>query len=109
MTATTDEKGDTMGTFDKYLDKASSMASGLAGQAEKTGRVAQAQIKLRSLQGEAKDANAELGALVAGLVERGELSHPELEPALDKARAAAALVREKEEEIARLKAEGKSD
>ena len=28
---------------------------------------------------------------------------------LDKARAAAALVREKEEEIARLKAEGKSD
>ena len=65
MTATINEKGETMGTFDKYLDKAGSMASGLAGQAEKTGRVAQAQLKLRSLQGEAKDANAELGALVA--------------------------------------------
>jgi hypothetical protein len=98
-----------MGTFDKYLDKASTMASGLAGQAGKTSRVAQAQLKLRSLQGEAKDANAELGTLVLGLAGRGELSHPELEPALDKARAAAALVREKEDEIARLKAEGKSD
>jgi len=98
-----------MGTFDKYLDKASSMASGLAGQAEKTGRVAQAQLKLRSLQGDAKDANAALGALVMGLVERGELAHPELEPALDKARAAAALVREKEEEIAHLKAEDKAE
>jgi hypothetical protein len=109
MTATINEKGETMGTFDKYLDKAGSMASGLAGQAEKTGRVAQAQLKLRSLQGDAKDANAELGALVFGLAERGELSHPELGPALDKVRAAAALVREKEQEIASLKAEGKSD
>ena len=109
MTATTDEKGETMGTFDKFMEKASGVASGLAGEAEKTGRVAQAQLKLRSLQGDAKDANAELGSLVLGLAERGELSHPELEPALDKARAAAALVREKEEEIARLKAEGKSD
>jgi hypothetical protein len=71
--------------------------------------VAQAQLKLHSLQSDAKDANAELGALVFGLAERGELSHPELGAALDKVRAAAALVREKEEEITRLKAEGKSD
>lgn len=98
-----------MGTFDKFIEKASGVASDLASEAGRGSRVAQAQLKLHSLQGDAKDANAELGALVFGLAERGELSHPELAPALDKARAAAALVRAKEEEIAQLKTEGKSD
>jgi hypothetical protein len=109
MTPTAIDKGEAMGTFDKFIEKASGVASDLASEAGRGSRVAQAQLKLHSLQGDAKDANAELGALVFGLAERGELSHPELAPALDKARAAAALVRAKEEEIAQLKTEGKSD
>ncbi|HJW74242.1 MAG TPA: hypothetical protein VJ787_01045 [Thermoleophilia bacterium] len=98
-----------MGTFDKFLEKAGGMASDLASDAGRTGRVAQAQIKLRSLQGDVKEARAELGAVTFGLAERGEISHPELEPVLGKVRAAEALVREKETEIARIKAESKSE
>jgi ATP/maltotriose-dependent transcriptional regulator MalT len=94
-----------MGTLDKWLEK----ASGVASDAGRTGRVAQAQIKLRSLQGDLKDARAELGAVAFGLADRGDISHPELEAALTKVRTAEALVREKEAEIGQIKAEGKSE
>jgi hypothetical protein len=105
-----------MGLLDKMKERATELADvakeragDLAGDASRAGKVAQAQLKLRSLQGDLDDANKRLGAVAYDLVQRGELAHAELAGPADEVRRAEAKVREKEDEIARLRAEGPSD
>jgi hypothetical protein len=98
-----------MGTFDDLKAKATQMASDLAAGAQKSGKTAQAQLKLSSLQKDAHAARASLGGVAYQLLSRGEISHAELNDPADKVRAADELVRAKEEEIARIKSEGGDD
>ncbi|HOT24064.1 MAG TPA: hypothetical protein PLB30_08340 [Thermoleophilia bacterium] len=91
-----------MGIFDTIKDKAGDLAS----DAERAGKLGAAQVKLKSLQGDVRDALARLGEEAFALVEKGELSHPGLEAAVAGVRDAKKLVADKEEEIARIKAEG---
>ena len=86
-----------MGLFDD-LKKASTKVAGemktaattLSQEAGKQGKVAQAQLKLRSLQGEVGEAERALGGKAFDLAERGEISHAELGAEMDAVRAARA-------------------
>ena len=89
-----------MGIFDTIKDK----AGDLAGDAERAGKVGAAQVKLKSLQGDVKDALEEFGGEAFELVEKGELTHPGLEAAIARVRDAKKLVADKEAEIEKLKA-----
>lgn len=89
-----------------FLDDLKKAASSVASDAGKASKVAQAQIKLKSLQGDVADANKELGAVAYDLAARGAISHPELEGPIAKVREAQALVAQKEAEIAELRAQG---
>ena len=91
-----------MGLFDDFKKAAGSVAS----DAGKAGKIAQAQMKLKSLQGDVGTAHKELGAVAYDLIARGAISHAELEPPVAKVREAQALVAEKEAEIAQLRAQG---
>jgi hypothetical protein len=101
-----------MGLFDD-LKKASTKVAGemktaattIGQEAGKQGRVAQAQLKLRSLQGEVGEAEKALGGKVYDLAERGEIAHPELSAEMDTVREARAAVTAKEAEIEAIKAE----
>jgi len=75
-----------MGTFDDLKARATQMASELAAGAQKSGKLAQAQLKLSSLQKDAQAARASLGGLAYQLASRGEISHPELTEPLEKVR-----------------------
>lgn len=90
-----------MGIFDTIKDKAGDLAS----DAERAGKVGAAQVKLKSLQGDVKDALGELGGEAFKLVEKGELTNPGLEAVIAKVRDAKKLVADKEAEIEKLKAE----
>lgn len=90
-----------MGIFDTIKDK----AEDLAGDAERAGMVGAAQVKLKSLQGDVKDALGDFGREAFALVETGELTNPSLEAAIAKVRDAKKLVADKEAEIQKLKAE----
>ncbi len=81
-------------------------ASTVGAEAGKAGKVAQAQVKLRSLQGDLADAEKELGQAAFDLCERGDLPSTGLEAALATVREAKAAVAAKEAEIAAIKAEG---
>jgi hypothetical protein len=98
-----------MGTFDDLKARASQMASDLAAGAQKQSKLAQAQLKLSSLHKDAQTARADLGNRAYQLASEGQLSHPELGEYIEKVRAADDLVRQKEEEIARIKSEGGDD
>jgi hypothetical protein len=106
MAAASNDEGGSMGTFDDLKARATQMANDLAAGAQKSGKLAQAQLKLSSLQKDAQAARTSLGGLTYGLASRGEISHPELAEALEKVRAADELVRAKEQEIAQVKSEG---
>jgi len=90
-----------MGFFDSIKDK----AEDLAGDAERAGKVGAAQVKLKSLQGDVKEAMEKLGGEAFELIEKGELAHPGLEAATAKVRDAKKIVADKEAEIKKLKAE----
>jgi len=90
-----------MGIFDTIKDK----AGDLAGDAERAGKVGAAQVKLKSLQGDVKDAMAKLGEDAFALIEKGELTAPGLETAITGVRDAKQLVADKEAEIEKLKAQ----
>jgi hypothetical protein len=77
----------------------------VASDAGKASKVAQAQLKLKSLQGDVASAQKELGAVAYDLVSRGAISHVEMEAPVAKVREAQALVAEKEAEIAELRAQ----
>jgi hypothetical protein len=91
-----------MGIFDTIKDK----AGDLAGDAEKAGKVGAAQVKLKSLQGGVDDAMKVLGREAFGLVDKGELVHPGLEPGVARVREAQRLVDEKKAEIEAIKSAG---
>lgn len=94
-----------MGFFDKVKENATKVASD-AGRATK---VAQAQMKVKSLQGEIENAKKEIGVIAFDLIDKGELSNPAFDTPLAKIRATQAQIEEKETEIAALKAEGSSE
>ncbi len=73
-------------------------------EARKFSQVQLQQRKLRSLQGDVARAEGEMGGLVFDLVERGDLTHPSLDPSLARIKTARDLVAEKETEIAKFKA-----
>jgi len=91
-----------MGFFDKVKEKAGEIADD-AGRATK---VAQAQMKLKSLQGDVDTAKKELGDVAFQLVAGGELAHADLEAPVSKIREALGRVADKEAEIAAIKAAG---
>jgi len=91
-----------MGIFDTMKDK----AGDLADDAGRAGKIAAAQVKLKSLQGDVDKAIGYLGHEVVDLIERGELVYPGLDPAMARVREARQLVADKEAEIAALRAEG---
>jgi len=88
-----------------FLDSVKKTATNVASDAGKAGKVAQAQLKLKSLQGDVANAQKELGAIAYDLVARGAVSHVEMEAPVAKVREAQALVAEKEAEIAELRAQ----
>jgi hypothetical protein len=88
-----------------FLDDLKKAATNVASDAGKAGKVAQAQIKLKALQGDVSDAHKELGIVAYDLVVRGAIAHPELDAAVAKVREAQALVAEKEAEIAEIRAQ----
>jgi uncharacterized protein YjbJ (UPF0337 family) len=90
-----------MGIFDTIKDK----AGDLADDAGRAGKVTAAQVKLKSLQGDVKEAIGQLGHEAFKLIEKGELTHPGLEPAIARIRDAQKLVADKEAEIEKLRAE----
>jgi len=90
-----------MGVFDTIKDK----AGDLAGDAERAGKIGAAQVKLKSLQGDVKDAMEGLGREAFELVEKGELTNPGLEAAIAKAKEAKKAVADKKAEIEKLRAE----
>jgi hypothetical protein len=89
-----------------FLDDLKKAATNVASDAGKASKIAQAQLKLKSLQGDVASAQKELGAVAYDLAARGAISHAELEAPLAKVREAQALVAEKEAEIAELRAQG---
>jgi|GEM_PF-3545737 len=104
-----------MGIFDDVKKAAATVAGevkeagkAVGAEAGKAGRVAQAQVKLRSLQGEQGDAEKELGQAAYDLAESGQLATPALEEAVAKVREARAAVAVKEAEIEAIKAEERS-
>jgi hypothetical protein len=88
-----------------FLDNVKKAATNVASDAGKASKVAQAQLKLKSLQGDVAGAQKELGAIAYDLVARGAVSHVEMEAPVAKVREAQALVAEKEAEIAELRAQ----
>ncbi len=91
-----------MGLFDQVKKAATTVGS----EAGKAGRVAQAQVKLKSLQGDVGDAEKELGQAAFSLLDSGQLQAPALDAQMAKVREAKAAVAAKEAEIAAIKAEG---
>ena len=88
-----------MGFFDTVKAKAGDFAA----DAERASKVAAIQARIAVLQQDLKKAERELGQATFSLVERGELSHPELALAVDGVRAAQAAIDAKETEIAQLR------
>lgn len=93
-----------MGFFDKVKEKAGEVASDTA----RASKIAQAQMKVKSLHGDVDKAKGELGAAAYELIDKGELSNPAFDEAIAKIRDAQAKVAEKEAEIAALRAEGEA-
>jgi len=94
-----------MGFFDKVKEKAGDIASDTA----RAGKVAQAQMKIKSIQGDIEKAKVEIGAAALELIEKGELSNPAFDAGLAKVKEARASIAAKEAEIAELKAQGADD
>ncbi len=99
-----------MGGFDEIKKAGSAAGSAVTEGAAKVVKLSQVEIekhRLKSLRVYLASAQQEMGALVYELLERGELSNPELEACQMTISEALALVAEKEAEIATLKAEAK--
>jgi hypothetical protein len=104
-----------MGFMDQIKKTATSVAGevkeagkAVGSEAGKASRTAQAQIKLKSLQGDVGEAEKELGQAAFGLIDGGGLQAPALEAQMAKVREAKAAVAAKEAEIAAIKGEGES-
>lgn len=91
-----------MGFLDKMKDSASKVASD-AGRATK---VAQAQMKVKSLQGDIDGVKKEIGAVAYDLIIAGELTNAAFDEKMARIAEIQTQVTEKEAEIAALKADG---
>jgi hypothetical protein len=87
-----------------FLDTVRSMAGDLAADAERAGRYTAAQTKLVGLQQDLKKAERDLGRTAMDLIERGELSHPELTEIAERVRSTRTAIQDREAEIAGLRA-----
>lgn len=101
-----------MGIFDDMKKAAATVAGevkeagkAVGDQANRAGRIAQAQVKLRSLQNDQATAEKELGQAAFALAEQGMLPQPELQAAVARVREAQAAVAAKAAEIEAIKAE----
>jgi hypothetical protein len=88
-----------MSLFDSVKQK----AADLAGDAERAGKTGAAQVKLKSLEGDADKAKRDLGADAYALIKAGELSHPSLDHAVAAVDAAMAAIAAKNAEIEAIK------
>jgi hypothetical protein len=88
-----------MGLFDTVKAKAGELAA----DAERAGKVAAAQARLVTLQGDVRRAERELGQAAFALMEQGEPLHPDLEDAAVTLAEARRALAEKEREIAELR------
>lgn len=88
-----------------FFDTVKAKAGDLAADAERASRIAAIQARIAVMQQDLKKAEKGLGQVTFALVERGDLTHPELLAAIDEVRAAQAAIDSKEAEIAQLRAE----
>ena len=88
-----------MGFFDKVKETASQAASETGRQA----KIAQAQMKVKSLQGDVDKAKKELGDVAFDLIDKGEVANPGFDAPMAKIREAMAEVAAKEAEIESLR------
>lgn len=90
-----------MGLFDTVKAKAGELAA----DAERAGKVAAAQARLVTLQGDVRRAERELGQATFALLEQGEPLHPDLEATSVTLAEALRALTDKEREIAELRGE----
>jgi len=86
-------------------DAASSAVSAVTYNAQVARKVAQAQLKRRSLKREMTAAETQLAQVTLYLAEQGEVNHPELEEPVRRARHAQDELNALDDEIARLMAQ----
>ncbi len=89
-----------------FLDTVKGTASSLAADAGRAGKVANAQVKLVSLQGDVRKAERDLGRAALRLADAGELDAELLAEELARLRAADEAMHAKEAEIAAIRAAG---
>lgn len=87
-----------------FFDTVKAKAGDLAADAERASKIAAIQARMAVMQQDLKKAERDLGQATFALIERGEITHPELATAVDEVRAAQAAIEAKEEEIAQLRA-----
>jgi hypothetical protein len=92
-----------------FLDKVKENASKVAGDAGRATKVAQAQLKVRSLQGDIEGVKKEIGGVAYDLIEKGELINPAFDELIAKIRDIQVQIGEKEAEIASLRADDSGD
>lgn len=96
-----------MGFFDKIKQQATEVATVVVDKTQETAKVGQAQMQLRSLKGEERDALAALGREALRLHDEGSLSDAAAAGGLDELATAVHDIRgrlaDKEQELARAK------
>ena len=88
-----------------FLDNVKKGASKAASDAGRAAKVGQAQMKVKSLNGDIEGVKKEMGVVTYDLIDKGELSNSAFDEHIAKIRAIQAQIVEKEAEIAALKAE----
>lgn len=91
-----------------FFDKAKEAAQKAAAGADKAARQAQAQMDLRGIEKQHDEALLALGRAAMDLIEKGAISHPDLQAQTDAAVAAKQKVAAQLQKIADIQAEGKA-
>lgn len=92
----------------RFFDTAKAKASDVAVDAERTGRLAAARIKLIALQNDLKKAERELGQATFEMIERRSPDQQALTAAIARVQAAHAAITAKEAQIAELRAQAEA-
>lgn len=92
----------------RFFDTAKAKASDVAVDAERTGRLAAARIKLIALQNDLKKAERELGQATFEMIERRSPDQQALTAAIARVQAAHAAITAKEAQIAELREIGRA-
>ena len=88
-----------------FLDNVKKGASKAASDAGRAAKVGQAQMKVKSLNGDIEGVKKEMGVVTYDLIDKGELSNSAFDEHIARIRAIQAQIAEKEAEIVALKAE----